>query len=306
MHQAAGSYKASARDWLDAHVLADRLDYLSLSKSSASMVINDRVLTYKGLAYERYLLHAFAAQSYFAQSLWEDAAVEARNLVPRLENRGDFPDDPYSRFVSGFCFEMMRDRDAARVQYEAVNRLLGRAFVDPRSGRLDATQAGHTSELVCFVGIGRPFYSSVINRRDWGSDPHARIYHRGSFLGRSRTLNTVQSLARETEKVNEKWKSAKSAARIVIKEAAVQTVSNEDALAGELLRVFLYGLETPDDRRWKTLPEWLQVARVPCPAGLEDFTVHFVGANGRILESREVKNPVVRKGNTVVSFCRAY
>ena len=62
-----GDHASAVRDWLDAITRIQQLDYVSLSEKTASMVINDRTETYTGRPYERALLHAFIAKSYFAK-----------------------------------------------------------------------------------------------------------------------------------------------------------------------------------------------------------------------------------------------
>ena len=316
INQAAGHYTQSVHDWLDAHLLADRLDYYSVSKGSASMLVNDSVLAFKGMSYERSLLHAFAAKSYFALGLWQDAAVEARSNIYRMEHRGKYPDDPYCRYMNGFCLELTRDLDGARLQYRVANDVLGNALIDPASGRFPpdpkakmAVAQNGSRELVCFIGIGRPSYASGAgqDRWRWGTAPHALIYSKdGTYLGRSHTLNTTDQLASQALKVNETLRTVKSATRIVLKEVASEMLEQEDQLAGELLRLFLFSLERPDTRRWQTLPEWLQVARVPCPAELDEFTVEYIGMDGRKVTRQVVRDPISRMDDIYVSFCRAF
>jgi len=79
-NQAARNYRASTLDWIDAARMADALDLYSISGDTPSIVINDRVMPFRGAPYERILMHAFAAKSYMAMAEWEDAAVEARNI----------------------------------------------------------------------------------------------------------------------------------------------------------------------------------------------------------------------------------
>ncbi len=313
MRQAAGQYTDSAHDWLDAHLLADRLEYFSVSKQSISMLINDSALAFRGMWYERALLHDFAAMSYYALSLWDDAAVEARNNIFRLERRDKFPDDPFSRYVNGFSLEMSGDSQAARVQYDLANTLLNDPVIDPASGRIASCAAAGgeamPAELVCFIGIGRPSFAPGAggDRWRWGTAPHARIYATdGTFLGRSLTLNTTDKLAAQTDDVHATRRAVKTATRIAIKEVAAEMVEQEDELAGELLRLLLFSLEQPDRRRWVTLPEWLQVVRVPCPADLNAFRVDYHGMDGRLVTKDVITQPITKRGNTYVSFCRVF
>ena len=71
------------------------------------------------------------------------------------------------------------------------------------------------------------------------------------------------------------------------------------------MRLILVGiLEQPDLRRWETLPRWLQVARVPCPADLTSFDVVFKNHQGVTTRTVSVTEPLARRRNTFVSYCR--
>ena len=316
MRQSAGQYTGSAQDWLDANLLANRLEYYSITKGATSLLVNDSVLAFRGMSYERNLLHTFSAKSYFALGLWDDAAVEARNGIFRLERRGKFPDDPYSRYLNGFCLEMSGDHDGARLQYDIANEVLDAPIINTHSGRFllepnatNAVATQNTHELVCFIGIGRPAYAQGAQHdpRRWGAEPHARLYAKdGSYLGRSYTLNTTDRLAKETLKVHETMRNIKTAARIAIKELTAQAVEEQDELLGEFLRLFLFALERPDTRQWQTLPKWLQVARVPCPEDLDQITIEYIGANGKQIKRQVLREPISRKGKVYASFARAF
>jgi len=325
MHQARGDYTESTLDWLDAHELAEYLDYYSISRGSASLMINDEVLAFRGRLYERVLLNAFAAQSYLALGLWDDAGVEARNIIAQLESREKFPDDAYSRYVAGFALESTGDADGARVQYRTAAELLDGIAVDPGTGALgrssgpgntvareglrrsSPTRSEQPAELVCFVGFGGA-PNAAANHADghrWGSSPYAEIHANGRYLGRSYTLNTTPALRSDTEDVLELQQEAKTAVRVALKETASELVAQQDEALGDLLRILLFALETEDDRQWETLPRWLQVARVPCPADLYSYTIVFFGAGGRRVEQRVVTAPLSRRGRFFASFCRA-
>jgi len=308
IRQSGGDYEGSARDWVRATELAERLDYISISKSSASMVVNDRMLTFLGAPYERTLAHAFAAKSYMALGRWDDAAVEARNIISELENRNGFPEEPYSRYLAGICMEMIGDGEGAALQYRTAAALMPQLGIDPVTGRLEKGAARRAHELICFVGIGRgPTESGSWTRNHiWGSSPYAELIVDDNVLGRSHTLSNTRLLMAATEKRAAVLRAAKTATRIAIKEALAQAVEDENEMLGELVRLYLFALEATPPRRWETLPLWLQVARVPCPENTGSFQVVFRGEGGRVVARQTVTEPLVRNGRTRVSFVRAF
>jgi len=319
--QAAGDYHGSINDWQEAARLIEALDYLSVSRSSSSLVINDRVQAFRGAPFERTLLRTFTAKSYLALGLWEDAAVEARNVVASLQNLNGFPDDAYSRYVAAFCFEMIGAYDDAALEYRAAASLVPYLRISDRTGAIapavtnppDSSFASvwpaptNAAELVCFVLIGCASgdNEACACANHWGPDPFAEIYAENRYLGRSYCLANTLALRTATEARLTAIKAAKTAARVLLKDAIARQVSKEDQLLGSLAWLLLFSLETPDTRRWETLPQFLQVARVPCPADLKGYTIVFRGAGGQAIEQRVVTSPLTRHGRTIFSLCRA-
>lgn len=320
IRQAAADYEQSAHDFNEAAALLEELQTYSVSKGAASWVVNDGVQSFRGTPYERTLLHAFAAKNYLALGAWEDAAVEARRIIRSLEPdlRGHYPEDAYSRYMAGFCLEMIDDHDNAALEYRKSSALLRGLSVD-ETGHLQPTdpmaqempaaaEESRPAELVVFVLIGRAPPGSAHWSESWVAGPaaYADIQVRGKRLGRSYPLTDVVELAFLTEKLEALRKTAKSVGRVALKEAIAQAVENKNnQWMGDLVRLVLIGfLEQPDVRRWETLPRWLQVARVPCPSDLTDFDVIFKSPGGRTLRTRHVTQPLSRRRNTFVSFCR--
>jgi hypothetical protein len=322
-HQAAGDYEASARDYIDAFNEIEDMRAIQAGQDAASLVINDNVQDFQGAPFERTYLHAFTAKDHLARGDWESAAVEARRIIRSLqpEVRGDYPEDAYSRYVAGFCLEMIDDGSNARLQYRIADGIAGDLAIDPITGRLSATGAtasaasvlwpsaggGADGELICFVMIGRSPQGSITWRSDWEPEQamYAELYSGDRLLGRSYSLADTSDLAYKTEQKEALRKAAKTATRIVIKESIADQLDQQDEALGALARIILIGLlERPDVRRWETLPRWLQVARVPCPADLTEFEARFKSPHGITVRTLRVAAPIARRGNTFVSFCR--
>ncbi len=314
IHQTRGDFATSVQDWLDAAERIRELDYVRLSEKATSLVINDRTETYTGRPYERALLHAFTAKSYFLLGQWREAAVEARLIADGFETLNGFPDDAYTRYIAGLAFEMIRDFNGARLEYTQADRLTPVLRIDPSSGALGPTNAPppvapSSGDLVVLLGIGRASWSA---RRGgvnavWGTSPYAEILHDGQRLGRSYTLNTTGVLAAQTEQRLVAIKTAKTVSRIVIKDSIANAVADNNPLLGEVLRLLLFALEMPDTRCWETLPFWLQVARVPCPPGITSFEVVFKTDAGRTVRQVTVHAPqMVRSDGRTVAVLRIW
>jgi hypothetical protein len=237
---------------------------------------------------------------------------------------GDYPEDAYSRYMAGFCLEMIDDDSNAALQYRKAGALLPHIAIDDSTGRLSlkttnavtdaAVQEAPQSpgdpppaELVCFVLSGRAptGWDSIDSRVNAVSDGYAEVFCRGRYLGRSYTLADTMDLAFTTDQMEMARKAVKTATRIAVKEGIAQAVESDDELLGGLVRAILIDLlERPDFRRWETLPRWLGVARVSCPQDMTDFDVVFKTPSGTSVRTVHVTRPITRRRNTFVSFCR--
>jgi hypothetical protein len=320
--QAAGRYEDSVQDFIDASDLIDKLETLSVSKGATSMVVNDTVQNYRGVPYERTLVHGLASLNHMALGRWNDAAVEARRIIRSLspEVKSDYPEDAFSRYLAGFCLELTDDPSNAALQYRKASELLPDLRIDDRTGYLyPGTNLVNTAdvpaaprngtELVCFVMLGRSprGYETFDRSTSRPSSVHAEFYAGDRYLGRSYNLADTHQLARETEAKLAARKAAKTAGRIVVKEAIADSLESEtdEEWVGFLARMILIGLlERPDVRRWETLPRYLQVARFPCPDDLEGYRVVIKDNAGQTFRSLQVNQPIQRHRDTWVSFFR--
>ena len=315
--QASGRYKASAADWLEAVETIERLDKVSVSRQTASFVTSDRVKTFRGLPYERTLLHAFSALNYFAMALWDDAAVEARNVIDRLENLNGFPDDAYSRYLAAFCLELVGNPDGARRQYEAADSLTATLAITSTGAIIPSTEGKATDaqnrarsegpELLCFVSIGRgpDGHGRVRGQGRWGPTPFVEVYANDKLLGRSYALGNTAMLHDRTQKKLAALRAAKDVSRVIIKESLAASVSDDHPALGMLLWIAMFAFEGQPERRWETLPLSLQVARVKCPDDLRRIKLVYRGRNGSIQDQEIFSTPLTRRRNTFVTFARS-
>lgn len=327
VRQGAGRYEDSAKDFDAASKRLDELQTYSVSKGAASWVVNDGVQNFRGAPFERTMVHVMAAKDYLALGKWDDAAVESRRIIKSLEPdiRGEYPEDAYSRYMAGFCLEMIDDDSNAALQYKRASELMGGLAVNEDTGRIYVrpppgadgqpapppaeTEERWPAELVAFIMIGRAPGGDAQWREDWHPEPaaYAEIYAGDQLLGRSYNLSDTVELTFLTEKLRALQQTAKTVGRIILKEAIAEAVEHETHSEGwgELVRFILIGLlEQPDVRRWETLPRWMQVARVRAPKDLATVKVVFKNSMGNTLRTVELSAPLTRRRNTFVTFCR--
>lgn len=319
VRQNLGQYESSAMDWRRAGDLDARLDTYSISQGASSLIVNDRTLAFRGMPFERTLMYAFLAQNYLAVANWDYAAICARNIIKKLEALDGFPDIAYGRYMAGFCLELINDEGNAAIQYRyAAQMLTNHVLVDPLSGDiLPKTNDAHgtmvlnklafktePAELVCFITLGRMPVGEIQNDFYAQLPPYAEIYCNETYLGRSYPLANTAALMEASQRRLAAIQLAKDATRIATKAAISEAVKQQNDTLGALVFLALFAMEAPDDRCWETLPLWLEVARVPCPADLQSYTVVFKSAAGATLGHKVVTTPLTRRGPIFISFCR--
>jgi hypothetical protein len=210
--------------------------------------------------------------------------------------------------MAGLCFEFDGDADGAAFQYRLAGTLAGEVRIEESTGRflaptgsvatvsVPSVPSGLPCELVCLVDI---------DGMAWGpTADYADIVCDGRVLGRSHTLTYTERLKEASERRATAKRVTKTVARIALKETIASAVESQNRDLGELLRLLLFAVEVPDDRRWETLPMRLAVARVPCPANLATFDVVFRTEYGATLKRVTVTRPMSRRDRVFFAFCR--
>lgn len=319
IRQNLGQYEASALDWRRAGDLDAKQDTYSISQGASSLIVNDRTLSFRGMPFERTLMYAFLAKDYLAKSNWDYAAICARNIIKKLEALDGFPDIAYGRYMAGFCLELINDKGNAAIQYRAAERLLiSNVLIDQLSGDIlpktnlvrsvksiaKAALQTEQAELVCFITLGRMPVGEIYGDFYSQFPPYAEIYCNDEYLGRSYPFANTADLMGASQRRLAAIQLAKDATRIATKIAISEAVKQQNDALGTLVFLALFAMEAPDTRCWETLPLWLEVARVPCPADLKSYTVVFKSATGAPLGSKIITAPITRRGHTFISFCR--
>jgi len=294
----------STADWLAAVRLEKELEVNSITKAGASMVVNDSTLAFRGYPFEQTYLHVFLAKNYLAIGSWSDAAVEARNIALQMEKLDGFPDDAFSHYLAGFCFELCGDDSNAAMQYRQVAKLVPESGIDGTTGRFRSPDqptnqsvrlASNAAELVCFIDFDG--YAGIM--------PYsAALYANGQLLGTSRTLTSIYQLQSASRERMATRHTAKTLSRLLVKGAITIAAWSRDENLGFLTGMLLLALEDEDLRRWETLPAKLAVARVTCPADLKQFEVEFRSYSGQTVRRITVTAPLQRKDRTFISLCR--
>lgn len=123
--QQARRFKESAQAYQDAAKIADIQDYHSISKITASLLLSEEMVQYKGDDYEKVLIHAMNAVNYLEIGELDDALVETRQLNTMLykfkyEAKKDYDQNPFAFYLSALIWEADKDYDDAYIAYKSA------------------------------------------------------------------------------------------------------------------------------------------------------------------------------------------
>ncbi len=294
-----GDYRGSIDSLLAAARLIDQFETISLTEQAGSLVINDWMTRYKGEYSERLWIHSYLMMDYLLLGQFDDALVEARLALKRLEQYPDaLKNDYFTRALMALCYAQLGEDNDAFLVYKRLAADLGPAPVAADLVRLAArigmpdeveTYKSYLSEalpqgeaeLVLFVANGRipvkkpgniilptltrisfPYYENRATRLP-------SLSFIPSDLTPSAVLSTdMAQVAKDALEQRKVQIIVRETARVAGKEALAQSVGNKNGGGTELaVRLGLMLLEEADTRSWLTLPGRLTLVRIPLVAG---------------------------------------
>ncbi len=319
-----GEYQQSVNQLLEAAKLIDQFEVVSLSEQAGSLITNEWMTRYQGESSERLWVHSYLMMNYLLLGQYDDALVEAKQSLSRLEKNPEALNaDYFTRALIALCFaNLAEDNDAYLVYRKLADDLPSPALVATdivahaeRLGMVDEVEKYRPflsqsfpegeSELVLFVANDRiplkrpgnvilppsfrfsfPYYSA--EKASW---PRINILpHSWSY--RPLLSTDLGVVARQALAVRKARIIAKQSIRIATKEAISQSVGNKNDVAAEaLVRVALFLLDEPDTRSWQTLPGRLTLVRIPLPAGRHRLQVRLsaYGEFDQVIDLPEVQ-----------------
>jgi uncharacterized protein len=156
VHLAAGNYDSAIVDLQAAERRFLEIEStISVAGAIQSVIVNPTMGEYESEPHEKIMISSYLLLAYWLAGDREGAFVERNRLVGRLEqhvnglsdeDRARF-DVPFARYLAAVMYEIEGRADDARIEYEAINRIMpGTApeSVDP-----------NLRELVVFAEMGR-------------------------------------------------------------------------------------------------------------------------------------------------------
>lgn len=324
--QQAGRYQESAKALGVAEKIADIQDYTSLSKETASMLLSEELVQYKGDDYEKVLINAINAINYLMMGDLEAALVEVRRLNNKLylyksEAKKNYEQNPYAYYLSAVIWEADRKWDDAYIAYKKCYELIP----DYEPLKEDLIRAAIRAQRQEDVEKWRAQWPEIKIRPEWKDptvgelvlvyqqgwgprkQPHPsshrvpKLYPVRSYteradlevrdVGEVKTskVYSVQDVAIKTLDDQYSALIAKRVAGVVGKAIVADQIRQKNQLLGEIAWIAMNVTDRADLRQWSTLPESLQLARVYLKSGT--YTVAAKGLSSAGTETGEYMEP---------------
>ena len=318
----AGDYEGSNRAFQQADRLADNQDYTSVSRLAGSILLNERLVQYKGDDFEKIFINAFGALNYILLKNSESALVEVRRLNNKLyklktEKERDYGDNAFAYYLSALAWEMDGKWDDAFIDYKKSYDILGATAQLKKDLLRAALQARRYEEARKYE---REF--NLKPDASWRNKEYGELvvfFHQGwgpikqpnpkwvalpklyptfsstvdaqlTIEGQDQViplefLYSVEKVAIETLDRQYAKLIAKRIAGQVAKRVAADQLRQKNKALGFIAHIGLQLADQADLRQWSTLPREIHVARVFLPAG--QYTLHIKGLRRNGIASGE-------------------
>ena len=125
-------YKESNKSLSRAEQIMDELYTRSISKQTASFLINDNTIPYRGEDFENAMVNLFMALNYVGLGLRDEALVEARKVDNKLniinsryseDKKNVYKEDAFIRFLMGVLYEADGEENDAFISYRKAEEI---------------------------------------------------------------------------------------------------------------------------------------------------------------------------------------
>jgi hypothetical protein len=338
--QLSGKVKESNQALQQADRLAEFQDYQSLSRQAGSLLLNQEMVQYKGDSFEKIFINAYAAMNYLELNQLDDALVETRRMNDKYnklntEDRKNFEKNVFGKYLSALIWEGNQNWDDAYIAYDEAYKL------DPTIRTLpeDLIRASKRARREDTYKKWKKEFPQVVEKKEWydksygelvvvyeqgwgprkyqggggynlaqltpvGSENQklkATISGNGSY--QSIPVYDVSKAAIETLQHDYAWMAAKRIGAFAAKEVLADQIRQKDQTLGAIAWVAMHAAERADLRQWSTLPQTVQVVRVPLKVG--EYSVHLDGLNSSGGATGEAKDfPKVQIKSQKITFLR--
>ncbi|WP_413586019.1 COG3014 family protein [Bdellovibrio sp. HCB274] len=315
--QISGNIPESNTVLLRADRLSEQVDYQSVSRVAGSLALNEEMVQYKGDTFEKIFINAYLAMNFLEIGKLDDALVEARRINEkyqkyRQEEKQKFELNPFSKYLSALIWEADREYDDAYIAYQEAYKLdpsipgIGTDLI--RSAKLARRPDAYKEWKKKFPDVkenpdwyGKSMGELVIlYQQGWGPRKYAaqneyrlpalypapsetktaRLTIDGQGIYVSNPLYNVQEAAIKTLKEDYGILVAKRMAGLATKAVLADQVRQQNQLLGDLTFLAMNLADRADLRQWSTLPQTIQMIRVPLKPGEYKFNLEGLDMAG--------------------------
>ena len=144
-------YQNAAKNWIQSDQKLEDLYTTSISKTSASFIVNDSITDYTGESHEKILLPIFSSIAFFANDDPNNAIVMIRrtNDIKKAmdtdnEGKNLYKFDVFSNYFSALVYETKNEWDSAIIEYR---KALTSIQVNPQNSHFKAAEIQVAKEL---------------------------------------------------------------------------------------------------------------------------------------------------------------
>ena len=275
------AYKDSTEVLLKASRIIQKQDIVNIKDQSSAVLVNDRIMAYKGEYSERLWVHTYLMMNFIMQNNFESALVEAKQALELYDRYPEsLENDYFTRALIALCFENMNLPDDARIEYDKISAAAGAESFIPEP------IAQGKGELVLFIGQGciptKESIETVLPPSIRISIPHypdsspplpVNVRSEGMTDITKRITTDLGDVVRTSLNDRAAQYLTRQALRAGIKESIADKAGEKSEFAEFLVRALLFISEEADTRSWETLPKSLTLIRITLDPGIHDLVI---------------------------------
>lgn len=314
--QIAGQYRESSQAFIRADKLVDLNDYHSATNVVGATLGGEEMIQYKGESYEKFLINTMNAINFLMMGQYDDALVEARRINEKLskmkmDGREPYELSPFARYLAGILWEAQKKYDDAYIEYEGSykldggNPLLAGDLI--RSAKLARRPEAYQKWKAEFrsTADNPAWYDKnkgeliIIYQQGWGPEKQARQQYRfpelhhvysqtqqarltidGKPTAITERVYNVEQVAIQTLEKDFGALVARRVGGIAAKAVVADQVRQKNELLGGLAWIAMNVADRADLRHWSTLPQTIQMIRLPLPSGKYRISLQGLDVSG--------------------------
>ena len=327
-----GQFEESNKVFLKADKIADIQDYHSISNVTASVLLNEEQVQYKGDDYEKVLINAFLALNFLSLNDLDSALVEVRRLNNKLQKFKDeagrnYQQSSFAKYISALIWESDRKYDDAYIAFAEAYKLdpsipqIGKDLIRSarRAGRMDQyekwkSEFKHVQEdpswydkkngeivLIHQIGWGPRKYPRPENQR------FPKLYPVTSMIvnaeikvietnqsAKTEDLYSIERVAMQTLEDGYAQLVAKRVGGVVAKAVVADQIRQKNQMLGDIAYIAMLVSDRADLRQWSTLPKGFQIARISLAPGKYTVDLNSLGYGGSLSNTTRKTNVIVQ------------